>query len=57
MRSAPSTNSSTLSILPPGTQLTVLEGTAKMIGVYGKWLKVRESGGKEGYVAAWYVRK
>jgi len=25
--------------------------------VYGKWLKVREGGGTEGYVAAWYVRK
>jgi len=57
MREKPNTNSSTLSILPPGSQLKVLEGTAKMIGVYGKWLKVRESGGTEGYVAAWYVRK
>jgi Bacterial SH3 domain len=57
MRGEPNTNSSTISILPPGTELKVLEGTAKMVGVYGKWLKVRESGGKEGYVAAWYVRK
>jgi hypothetical protein len=35
----------------------VLEGTSRMVGVYGKWLKVREAGGMEGYVAAWYVRK
>ena len=57
MRDKASTNSSTLMILPAGAELKVLEGTARMIGVYGKWLKVRESGGKEGYVAAWYVRK
>jgi len=57
MRGEPNTNSSTLLILPPGSELKVLEGTAKMIGVYGKWLKVRETGGTEGYVAAWYVRK
>ncbi len=57
MRSNPTTNSSTVKILPPGTELKVLEGTANMIGVYGKWLKVRETGGTEGYVAAWYLRK
>ena len=57
MRDKPTTNSSTLKILPPGSEIKVLEGTARMIGVYGKWLKVREPGGKEGYVAAWYVRK
>jgi hypothetical protein len=57
MRSAPNTNSSTLLILPPEAELKVLEGTAKMVGVYGKWLKVRETGGMEGYVAAWYLRK
>jgi len=57
MREEPNTSSSTLAILPPGSELKVLGGTAKMIGVHGKWLKVREAGGKEGYVAAWYVRK
>jgi hypothetical protein len=35
----------------------VLEGTADMVGVYNKWLKVLEPGGTEGYVAAWYLRK
>jgi len=57
MRSAPNTNSETLMILPAGSELKVLEGRDKMVGVYGKWLKVRESGGTEGYVAAWYTRK
>jgi len=57
MRSEPNTNSSTLMILPAGSELQVIEGTDKMIGVFGKWLKVREGGGTEGYVAAWYVRK
>ena len=57
MRDKPTMNASTLTILSPGTELKVLEGTAKMIGVYGKWFKVRETGGAEGYVAAWYVRK
>jgi hypothetical protein len=57
LRSEPNTNSDTLLILPAGSELKVLEGTAKMIGVYGKWLKVRETGGTEGYVAAWYLRK
>ena len=56
MRSAPNTNSSTLAILSAGSQLKVLEGSHEMVGVYNKWLKVREGGGKEGYVAAWYVR-
>ncbi len=57
MRSAPTTNSSTLKILAPSTALTLLEGTAEMVGAYGKWLKVRDPEGDEGYVAAWYVRK
>jgi hypothetical protein len=57
MRSEPNTDSDTLTILPSGAELKVLEGTSRMVGVYGKWLKVREAGGKEGYVAAWYVRK
>jgi len=57
MREEPNTNSSTLAILPPGSELKVLGGTAKMIGVYGKWLKVRDPQGDEGYVAAWYLVK
>jgi hypothetical protein len=57
MRSEPNTHSDTLTILPAGSELKVLEGTDKLVGVYGKWLKVREGGGTEGYVAAWYTRK
>ena len=57
MRGEPNTNSSTLMILPAGSELQVVDGTAKMIGVFGKWLKVREVSGTEGFVAAWYVRK
>jgi flagellar basal body rod protein FlgF len=26
------------------------------VGVTGQWLKVRDASGKEGYVAAWYVK-
>jgi SH3-like domain-containing protein len=57
MRSAPTTNSSTLKILAPNTALTLLEGSMDIVGVYNKWLKVRDPGNDEGYVAAWYVRK
>ena len=57
MRSEPNTNSSTLTILPAGSELKVQAGNSDMVGVYGKWLKVRDGDGREGYVAAWYVRK
>jgi hypothetical protein len=57
LREEPNTDSDTLMILPAGSELKVLEGREKVVGVYGKWLKVRESGGTEGYVAAWYLRK
>ena len=57
MRSGPSTDSEVLKVLPMGTKLTVLEGTKEVIGDYGKWLKVRDPEGDEGYVAAWYVHQ
>jgi len=57
MRSGPTTNASTLKVLPPETALTLLEGTTEMVGAYNVWLKVREPDGSEGFVAAWYVRK
>jgi SH3-like domain-containing protein len=57
LRSAPNTSSSTLKILPANTALTLLEGSAEMVGAQKAWLKVREPKGTEGYVAAWYVRK
>lgn len=46
--------------LPFGAELLVLEETSaaeKKIGMVNQWLKVRDSGGAEGYVAAWYVIK
>jgi len=46
--------------LPLNTELLVIEpaGQAeKKIGVVNQWLKVRDSEGSEGYVAAWYVIK
>jgi hypothetical protein len=57
LRSAPTTNASTLKILAPNTPLTLLEGTIDLVGAYNIWLKVREPEGTEGFVAAWYVRK
>ncbi len=44
--------------LPFTAQLQVLEPAAtasKKLGVENQWLKVKEVGGVEGYVAAWYV--
>ncbi len=57
MRSGPTTNAATLKILAPNTPLTLLQGTIDLVGAYNIWLKVREPGGTEGFVAAWYVRK
>ena len=56
LRSAPTMESSTVKILAPSTPLTLLEGTAGMVGAFNRWLRVRDPGGDEGYVAAWYVR-
>jgi hypothetical protein len=57
LRSAPTTNASTLKILAPNTPLTLLEGTVDLVGAYNLWLKVRDPEGTEGFVAAWYLRK
>jgi len=44
--------------LPNNSSVVILEADAESkIGVYGKWLKVRDSSGTEGYMAAWYVEK
>ncbi len=57
MRSEPNyLVSSTIKILKANTQLTVLEGSADMVGHINKWLRVRDPEGDEGYVAAWWVR-
>lgn len=44
--------------LPLGTELTIAEagGEAK-IGANNQWLKVKDAGGTEGYVAAWFVAR
>jgi uncharacterized protein YgiM (DUF1202 family) len=45
--------------IPITEQLVSLEPAQQAIpkvGVEGQWLKVRDSSGKEGYVAAWYVK-
>lgn len=42
--------------VPLGTVFTVTDpDAAKKLGVDGQWLKVKDSSGREGYVAAWYV--
>jgi hypothetical protein len=44
---------------PLGTVFTVVESLTeanKKLGIYGQWLKVKDSSNKEGYVAAWYVK-
>lgn len=43
----------------PDEQLISLEAAnqaIKKIGVQNQWIKVRDTGGKEGYVAAWFVK-
>lgn len=58
VRSAPTTNSNTLSLEYPGTFLKVVEAEATAlpkIGVYDQWLRIRNPAGTEGYVAAWFV--
>lgn len=58
IRSAASTNSSTLSIEYPNTFLKVIEAEATArpkVGVFDQWLRVRTPQGVEGYCAAWFV--
>jgi hypothetical protein len=58
LRSQPNTNSSTITILNAGQELTVLEPAAQAspkIGQMNQWLNVEDSNGDTGYVAAWYV--
>jgi len=45
--------------IPATEQLVCLEPAnfaIEKVGVVGKWLKVRDQQGKEGFVAAWYVK-
>jgi hypothetical protein len=44
--------------LPLGTELTITEaGGESKIGANNQWLKVKDAGGVEGYVAAWFVSR
>ena len=45
--------------IPPTEKLISLEPadqTIKKVGVTGQWLYAQDSSGKQGYVAAWYVK-
>jgi len=58
LRSQPNTNSSTITILSAGQELTVLEPATQAspkIGQMNQWLNVEDGSGHTGYVAAWYV--
>jgi hypothetical protein len=44
--------------LPLGTDLTITEpGGETKVGANNQWLKVKDAGGTEGYVAAWFVAR
>jgi len=59
VRSAPSTGLPPVARVDDGDVLESLESeadTQAKVGRYDQWLRVRLSDGKEGYVAAWYLR-
>jgi uncharacterized protein YkwD len=59
VRDAPATSGALVAQAKDGATLDVLEAadTARgKVGQSGQWLKVRTSEGKEGFVAAWYLR-
>ncbi len=57
-RSEPLVSDTTLiARFPLGTVLTVNDpDVVKKLGVDGRWLKVKDASGRDGYVAAWFVR-
>lgn len=60
LRTEPRIDKSTFIIyLPFGTELLVLEGeaAASKIGQKDQWLHVQTVSGRQGYVAAWFVKK
>ncbi|WKZ47730.1 MAG: C39 family peptidase [Anaerolineales bacterium] len=51
-------DSSLIRWLPLGTELTIAEpGGESKIGANNQWLKVKDAGGMEGFVAAWFVSR
>lgn len=58
LRSGPATTTTAIAVEAPGTLLHCLEPDSvalPKIGVLNQWLQVRDPGGLEGFVAAWYV--
>jgi murein DD-endopeptidase MepM/ murein hydrolase activator NlpD len=59
LRAGATTNSTRLAVLPENEPLTVLgdaDAARARVGKQGEWLQVRTTGGKNGHVAAWFVR-
>jgi hypothetical protein len=59
LRKTPSLGGAVLTVLPAGTELTVLEPeskASKKVGNANQWIHVSEPGGRRGYVSAMYVR-
>lgn len=51
-------DSSLIKRVPIGTEFSLTDpATASKVGLNDAWLKVKDSGGAEGYVAAWFVCK
>jgi hypothetical protein len=58
LRSAPTTESATLTIEPPLSLFEIIEtGAEGRVGRVNEWIRVRDTQGLEGYVAAWYVER
>jgi len=60
LRDAPGLHGAVLAQLPAGTNLIALDAAdevAARLGLLGAWLHVRDPLGREGFVAAWYVRR
>jgi hypothetical protein len=58
LRAQPTTAADTVAVEPALTNLKVLEaeaGARTKVGVLNQWLNVSDTGGLQGYVAAWYV--
>jgi uncharacterized protein YgiM (DUF1202 family) len=59
LRAGPTTNSTRLAVLQENVELTVLgdaDEARPKVGKQGKWLQVQTNDGRDGYVAAWFVR-
>lgn len=60
LRSSPSTSATAVALEPSSTLLHCNEPDAvaiAKIGVMDQWLQVNDPGGRNGYVAAWYVER